>query len=161
MKKKVNESRTLAGEIGKRGPFSSLQQETFLNLLRTSTLLHREFVLLFESAGLSDSQYNVLRILQGTGTPMQIYQIGQHMITPQADISRLIDRMAKADLVIRERCGEDRRVVWIRLAAKGRAALKKLAKPLEELHRSQFKELSQQELTTLNELLFRARHAER
>ncbi|MCS7467913.1 MarR family transcriptional regulator [Stieleria sp. ICT_E10.1] len=160
MKKKANESPTLADEIGKRDPFSSLQQETYLNLLRTSTQLQREFVLLFESAGLSDSQYNVLRILQGAGTPMQIYQIGQHLITPQADISRLIDRIAKANLVKRERCGEDRRVVWIRLAPKGRAALKKLAKPLEDLHRSQFNELSKQELAILNELLFRARHTD-
>ncbi|QEG00622.1 transcriptional regulator SlyA [Stieleria maiorica] len=155
-----NKAKSLADEIGKRGPFASLQQETYLNLLRTSTQLHRAFVQLFESVGISDSQYNVLRILQGTGKPMQIYQIGQHMITPQADISRLIDRLAKAELVKRARCDEDRRVVWIQLAPKGRAALKKLAKPLEKLHQTQFRHLSDQDLATLNELLFRARQSE-
>lgn len=150
-------NRTLADEIGKREAFSSLQQETQLNLLRTSTQLLREFVQLFESEGLSDSQYNVLRILQGMGKPMQIYQIGERLISPQADISRLIERMTKAELVVRNRCDEDRRVVWIGLAPKGKAVLKRLAAPVDQLHRSQFQTLSRQELVTLNSLLFRAR----
>lgn len=150
-------NRTLADEIGKREAFSSLQQETHLNLLRTSTQLLRQFVQLFESEGVSDSQYNVLRILQGKGKPMQIYQIGELLISPQADISRLIERMVKAELVVRNRCDDDRRVVWIGLAPKGKTVLKRLADPVDQLHRSQFQNLSRQELATLNNLLFRAR----
>lgn len=154
-------NRTLADEIGKREAFSSLQQETQLNLLRTSAQLLREFVPLFESEGLSVSQYNVLRILQGVGKPMQIYQIGELLISPQADISRLIERMAKAELVMRNRSEEDRRVVWVCLAPKGKVVLKRLAAPVDQLHRSQFQTLSRQELATLNSLLFRARQIDR
>lgn len=150
-------NRTLADEIGKRGAFSSLQQETQLNLVRTSTQLQREFVQLFEAEGVSDSQYNVLRILHGMGKSMQIYQIGELLISPQADISRLIERMVKAGLVTRKRCDDDRRVVWIELAPKGKSVLKRLAEPVDKLHRSQFQTLSRQELATLNSLLFRAR----
>lgn len=152
-----SQAHTLADELGKRGPFSSLQQEVFLNLLRTSTQLHAEFDHLFASAKITDTQYNVLRILHGNGKPMQIYQIVEYLITPRADVSRLIDRMAEALLVTRTRCDKDRRVTWIQLASKGRKVLKKLAKPLEEMHLSQFKNLSLQELAKLNELLFRAR----
>lgn len=155
-----SQAHTLARELGKQGPFSSLQQEVFLNLLRTSTQLHRQFVCLFESVGVTDTQYNVLRILQGHGKPMQIYQIMEHLITPQADISRLVDRMSKAALISRARCKTDRRAVWIQLAAKGHGVLKKLAKPLDEMHLSQFSNLSQLELATLNELLFRARQSD-
>jgi DNA-binding MarR family transcriptional regulator len=79
------------------------------------------------------------------------------MISPQTDISRLIERLANTGLVSRDRCGEDRRVVWVNLTSKGKAILKKLTKPLEELHRSQFQDLSDRDLATLNRLLFRAR----
>src|SRR6516165_6955972 len=61
-------------ELGKRKPFDSLEQEVSLNLARTHEGLFQEFAGLFESKGLSGSQYNVLRILRrraGDGTPCQ------------------------------------------------------------------------------------------
>ncbi|MFV0446522.1 MAG: MarR family winged helix-turn-helix transcriptional regulator [Planctomycetaceae bacterium] len=152
-----SQSDNLANQIGKRKPFASLQQETFLNLCRTFTCLHRQFAKLFDEHGLSDPQYNVLRILQGVGRPLQIYQIAEYMITPQTDISRLVERMTRAKLVSRERCEEDRRVVWIGLAPRGVAVLKELAAPVDRLHRAQFTDLNDKELSRLNELLFRAR----
>ena len=157
MAKSVTRKNDLASEIGKRGVFASLQQETFLNLVRTHEQLHGEFNQLFKSHGLSSQQYNALRILQGENKPMQIYQIAERMISPQTDISRLVDRLVSTELVSRDRCGEDRRVVWVKLTSKGKAILKKLAKPLNELHRSQFEDLSDRDLATLNRLLFRAR----
>ena len=157
MAKDTNCKHNLASELGKRGPFTCLQQETFLNLTRTHERLSREFIQLFKSAGLSTPQYNVLRILQGENKPMQIYQIAERMISPQTDISRLIDRLHNTEMVSRDRCADDRRVVWVRLTSKGKATLRKLAKPLEELHRQQFGDLSERELSILNRLLFRAR----
>lgn len=157
MAKNVTKKYDLAGEIGKRGGFSSLQQEAFLNLVRTHEQLASEFNQLFKSHGLSSHQYNALRILQGENQPMQIYQIAERMISPQTDISRLIDRLVTAELVSRNRCGEDRRVVWVDLTLKGKTILKKLAKPIDEMHLAQFENLSDRDLTTLNRLLFRAR----
>ena len=88
---------------------------------------------------------------------MQIYEIAERMIAPQTDISRLIDRLVASGLVSRDRCGEDRRVVWVNLTTKGKSLLRKLARPVDELHLSQFKNLNQRELATLNRLLFKAR----
>jgi DNA-binding MarR family transcriptional regulator len=157
MAKKVTKKNDLASEIGKRGAFSSLQQEAFLNLVRTHEQVTGEFNQLFKSHGLSSHQYNVLRILQGESEPMQIYQIAARMIAPQTDISRLIERLVNTGLVLRDRCGEDRRVVWVSLTSQGKVILKKLARPVEKLHRSQFESLSDRDLATLNRLLFRAR----
>lgn len=154
---KTDRKNDLASEIGKRGAFSSPQQEAFLNLVRTHNQLSAEFNQLFKSHQLSSHQYNVLRILQGESKPMQVYQIAERMISPQTDISRLIERLVNTGLVSRDRCGEDRRVVWVSLTSKGKSILKKMIKPLENLHRSQFQNLSERELTTLNRLLFRAR----
>ncbi len=147
----------LARELGKTGPFASLHQETYLNLLRTHEQLAGEFARLFRQYGLSDPQYNALRILHGENEPMQIYQIAERMVSPQTDISRLIERLVNAGWVTRERCGEDRRVVWIELTTRGKGILKKLGGPVNQLHASQFAGLSPTELGTLNRLLSRAR----
>ena len=90
---------------------------------------------------------------------MQIYEIADRMVAPRTDISRLIERMVTSELVTRERCEQDGRVAWIQLTSKGKATLKKLANPVVELHASQFASLSERELNTLNNLLFKARSA--
>lgn len=148
---------TLAAEIGKRDSFASLQQEAYLNLVRTGAQLSAEFARLFKQHGLSDPQYNALRILRGENRPMQIYQIAERMIAPQTDISRLIDRLVKHGWVTRFRSDEDRRVVWIKLTGKGKSLLRRLDRPISQLHQSQFRNLSKRELAQLNRLLFRAR----
>lgn len=150
----------LAAEIGKRNPFTSLKQEAFLNLVRTHELLSSEFTRLLKKHGLSDPQYNALRILRGEAKPMQTYQIAERMITSQTDISRLVDRLEAGELVARQRSAEDRRVVWVSLTDKGRAILKKLDKPVSDLHEKQFAGFSDEQLKSLSKLLFAARKQE-
>lgn len=151
----------LAGEIGKKGAFANLKQETLLNLMRTHAKLSGEFKQkLFRPLGLSHEKYNVLRILAGENKPMQIYEVADRMIAPKTDISRLIERLVNTELISRERCAKDGRVVWVKLTAKGKAILKKLAKPVDDLHASQFDNLTQKELATLNRLLFKAGNTE-
>lgn len=148
----------LAAELGKRNPFDNLAVEAVLNIARTSAVLTGEAEHLLKEHGITGPQYNALRILRGEGQPMQVYQIAERMVTPQSDITRLVDRLEKSGLVTRERCGEDRRVVWVTLTAAGKSIVKKLDRPLAELHDRQFQHLSQRDLKTLNELLFRVRH---
>ncbi len=147
----------LSGELQKRQGFDNPQQEAFLNLVRTHSLLTGEFAKLFKEHGISDAQYNALRILRGHGKPMHIHQIAERMVTEQTDISRLIVRLDKAGLVKREQCAADRRVVWITLTPTGKALLRKLDKPVIRLHQSQFQQLTKKELKLLNELLFKSR----
>ncbi|UUO07570.1 MarR family transcriptional regulator [Blastopirellula sp. J2-11] len=152
-----NKENGLAAEIGKRTPFTSLKQEAYLNLVRTHEQLAGQFARLLKQHGLSDPQYNALRILRGEGKPMQTYQIAERMITSQTDISRLVDRLETNELVERERSAEDRRVVWVTLTKQGSAILKKLDQPVADLHESQFKAFSDDQLKSLTKLLFAAR----
>ena len=158
MPTKQNKKTGLAGEIGKKGAFSNLQQETLLNLMRTHAVLSGEFKQkLFRPLGLSHEKYNVLRILAGEGRAMQIYEVAERMIAPKTDISRLVERLVASELISRERCDEDGRVVWLNLTRQGKALLKKLAQPIVDMHASQFSNLTTKELETLNGLLFKAR----
>jgi len=149
--------KNLADEVGKRQPFTSLRQEAYLNLVRTHTQLAGQLSRLFKQHGLTHPKYNALRILRGEGKSMQVYQIAERMVTPQTDVTRLVDRLEDAGLVERDRCGEDRRVVWVTLTKQGKDVLKKLDKPVADLHESQFAGLTKAELKQLNDLLFRSR----
>ena len=72
---------SLERQIGKAGGFDLPEQEAYLNLLRTCGSLAGEFDQLFAQHGLSDPQYNALRILRGHGKPMQVYQVAAQMVT--------------------------------------------------------------------------------
>lgn len=158
MSNKKQNNTGLAGEIGKKGAFSNLQQETFLNLMRTHAILSSEFKQkLFRPMGLSHEKYNVLRILAGEGRPMQMYEVAERMIAQNTDISRLVERLVDSELISRRRCEEDGRVVWVQLTKQGKSVIKKLAKPIIEMHASQFSNLNEEELSMLNDLLFKTR----
>jgi MarR family transcriptional regulator, 2-MHQ and catechol-resistance regulon repressor len=147
----------LQHEIKKKRPFDSPEQEAILNLLRTNDWIDNRFGKLFRNFGLTNSQYNVLRILRGEGQPLPSLEIADRMIQVVPAITGLIDRLQKQELVSRRRCLEDRRVVYVEITSKGLALLKQLDAPLEELHRGLVGHLTRAELKELSRLLEKAR----
>lgn len=148
----------LAAEIGMQRPFHLAEEEAFLNLVRTYSVLTSKGEKIFKEHGISGPQYNVLRILRGHGTPVSVYQIAAEMITPSPDMPRLVDRLEAAQLVTKTRCENDRRVVWVNLTKEGKTLLKSLDQPLIDLHKSQLGHMGEQDLKTLSGLLYRVRH---
>ena len=149
----------LQHELKKKRPFESLEQEAALNLLRTNDQLQIRFTRLFRDFGLTPSQYNVLRILRGEGKPLPILEIAERTITVVPGITGLIDRLQDAGFVKRERCPEDRRVIFVRLTSKGGDVLGKLDAPLVVLHKACLARLSAAEQKTLIRLLEKVRAA--
>ena len=98
----------LGDELGKRGSFDSAEQEAYLNLLRTVDELSGEFARLFRAHGVTDPQYNALRILRGHGTRITMRTIAEEMVTREPDITRLVDRLERAGWAKRERCAHAR-----------------------------------------------------
>lgn len=147
----------LQRELKKKRPFESPEQEAILNLLRTNDQHQVRFTRLFRPYGLTPSQYNVLRILRGEGQPLPILEIASRTIAVVPGITGLIDRLEEAGFVKRERCREDRRVIWVALTSKARKTLAELDGPLEELHRRLIGHLTQAELKELIRLLEKAR----
>lgn len=156
----------LQRELGKRLPFQSAEQEAFLNIMRTASLLTGSFQRLFREHQLSESTYNALRILRGaTQDPSSkgsrtCSQIGEHLVAQVPDVTRLIDRLEQLGFAERLRSEQDRRVVYVRITRAGLAALEELDKPVMELHRSQLGHMSKSELAELSRLLVKARRAE-
>lgn len=153
--------RTLQDEIKKREPFQCPEQEVALNIARTSDRLGADFARLFKEHGISESQYNALRILRGAGEALPCLEVASRMITQLPDITRLVDRLEGSGLVERERTAEDRRVVLVRITKRGLKLLEELDEPVVALHREQLGHLTRDELTALNRLLVKARQPRR
>jgi DNA-binding MarR family transcriptional regulator len=156
----------LQTEIKKVNPFSSAEQEVYLNILKTADVLLSEAVELFKPYGLSPTQYNALRILRGAGAGccagghvdpsaggLACREIGERMITRDPDLTRLLDRLESRGLVTRVRERKDRRMVATRITEAGLHLLKQLDEPVLELHRRQLGHLGQAKLNQLLELL--------
>ncbi len=148
----------LRAEIRQSQPFASLRQEAQLNVVRTSAVLTDAFERLLRPYGITATQYNVLRILRGAGAAgLCRNDLRDRLLTRMPDVTRLLDRMADAGLVERERSTEDRRLVATRLTAQGRRLVDELDAVVAAEHDRRLGHLSDAELATLIELLTHAR----
>ncbi len=147
----------LQQEIRKARPFDSLEQEAALNLRKTFDALGAFEAELFKPAALSPTQYNVLRILRGSGEPLSCGEIADRMITREPDMTRLLDRLEKRGLVSRCRQQTDRRVVRTKITARGLDLLAPLDGAVVKMHRRQLGHLGSAKLRQLIALLEEAR----
>jgi len=130
-----------------------LEEAAFLDLLRTTDMLSRGPAQVLKTEDLSATQYNVLRILRGAPEGLPCGEIGSRMITRDPDITRLLDRLEKRDLISRARDSKDRRMVLTRVTPDGLKVLSRLDEPVHEAHRRQLGHLSRERLAALAELL--------
>jgi len=154
--KRMRRSR-LQDELQKKQPFEVLEQEALLNILRVNDLFMNRFGRLFREHGLTNSQYNVLRILRGEARPMRCLEIADRLIQVVPAITGLIDRLVTAGLVTRTRDTNDGRVYNIEITEKAQQTLIALDKPVVDLHVSLIGHLTPDELQQLIALLEKAR----
>ena len=133
---------------------TGLDTELFVAILKTADALAAEAEQLMKASGLTGAPYNVLRILRGAGPQgLPCNAIGERLISRDPDMTRLLDRMEKRNLIARERQKEDRRVVKARITDDGLKLLKKMDAPVRDLHKKQFAHINSTRMKTLLELL--------
>lgn len=134
------------------------EQEAFLGVLRTSAVLEHAAAEGLRPQGLTPTQYNVLRILRGAGeNGLCRHEVGDRMIKPVPDVTRLLDRLEASGLVVRARSETDRRYVTARITERGLALLADLDEPILRMHEAQLGHLSPTDLAQLVQLLEKAR----
>ncbi len=149
----------LKHEIKQNAPFSGLEEEALLNLVRTSDFLQRAFQRKTRDWGVTSTQYNILRILRGAqpdGLPCAA--IGTRMVTAEPDITRLLARLKGLKLVKQHRDQNDRRVVWTQISETGLKLLREMDPLIRKLPTNLLGHMSKNELTEMIRLLERARH---
>jgi DNA-binding MarR family transcriptional regulator len=131
----------------------SAEEAVFLDLMRTSDVLSRGLVRVLKAEDLSPTQYNVLRILRGAPEGLFCGEIASRMITRDPDVTRLLDRLEKRELIERCREPKDRRTVMARITPGGLKLLGRLDEPVQEAHRKQLGHLGSKRLRVLTDLL--------
>jgi DNA-binding MarR family transcriptional regulator len=147
-------SPSLREDLKQRKPFPSLEEEAHLNVVRTSATLQNALEDLLKPHGISGTQYNVLRILRGA-EPVGLCrnELRDRMVNRMPDVTRLLDRMEEAGLVVRTRDREDRRLVLTQITKQGRRLVDELDAPMNSFHKDRLKHLSKAQLRTLSDLL--------
>ena len=146
------------GEILKRrikqsADFKSPIGEAFVNLLVAADYAQTQIDRVCAEFDITRGQYNVLGILRGAGKDGHPrYEIAARMVEKAPDVTRLIDRLEKQGLVVRERSDEDKRHSITRISQKGLKLLDKVEPKIDELKQSMSKKLSLPEWIALSSL---------
>jgi DNA-binding MarR family transcriptional regulator len=148
----------LQTEIKQTKPFTTLEEEAAVSLARTAALLQHAGEELLGRFEITQTQYNVLRILRGAGPDgLCRTEIAERMINRVPDVTRLLDRMEDAGLVERERGEEDRRFVTARITREGLKILTQLDQPLHDFLETKLSHMGAGKLRALIDLLAEAR----
>ena len=107
-------------EIKQNKPQRTVGQLAAITIFRTADVVRHAVERSLSPFGLSNEQYNVLRILRGAGeNGLPTLEISSRMLSRSPNITRLLDRLIAKKLVRRSRPKEDRRVVIASLTPQG------------------------------------------
>jgi len=137
--------------------FRNDYQKVVVNLIFTAGWLAGKQEHIFKPFGITTSQYNILRILRGQGDKsLSGAEIKARMLERNSDISRMLDRLAKKDLIVRSQCPNDKRATDVRIAPPGLKVLKAIDATIDNAEK-EIINLSQKESKLLSDLLDKAR----
>lgn len=137
--------------------FQNEQQKAVINLMFTANWVHYKLSGMLREYGLSEQQFNILRILRGQGKkPVSIALLKERMLDKMSDVSRLVERLRSTGLLVRTTCPHDRRAVEIMITEEGLHLMAEVDKRQNEID-SCLQNLSEQELQFLNYLLDKIR----
>lgn len=142
----------------KQSKFESPFQKAVINIIYTANWLRDQQTELFKKHDILPQHYNVLRIVNGkhpkSVSPGDIKEV---MLDKGNDVTRLVDKLVKMDLLKRSLCEENRRKIDINLTDKGVKFLKEINEPMRKQYLNMKKFLSEKEAESLSNLLDKLR----
>jgi DNA-binding MarR family transcriptional regulator len=138
--------------------FRNDYQKATINLIFTANWLQERVKNLVETADITPQQYNILRILRGSKTPLSTLQIRERMLDKMSDTSRLVERLIKKNLVYKNINATDKRLVDVTITEKGLELLSQLDDKVASLDLL-IANISDNEVAILNNLLDKIRQS--
>ena len=136
--------------------FRNENQKVMTNVIYTSNWFQERVKKILEHEDITPQQYNILRILRNSKTPLSTLQIRERMLDKMSDTSRIVDRLVLKNLVDKKISATDKRLVDITLNDAGNALLERLDLQNEQID-NLTGSLSEDEAKTLNLLLEKIR----
>jgi len=131
-------------------------QKMGINLLFTANWLNEQIGKILSEEGVTQQQYNILRILRGSATPLSTLKIRERMLDKMSDTSRIVDRLIAKELVLKNTCEKDKRLVDITLSPKGLQLVDQLDQFNDRID-ALLKGINESEAATLNQILDKIR----
>lgn len=103
------------------------------------------------SAGVSSSQFGVLDALFHLG-PLTLGEIAKKHLKSPNNMTSVVDTMERSGLVMRRRCEQDRRVIYVDITPKGKQVFTKLWPDHVKRVMASVRNLTQEEQETLARL---------
>ncbi|XRE44452.1 Transcriptional regulator, MarR family [Tenacibaculum discolor] len=144
------------GDISKdiNSKFPNNKIKAFINIKYTANWINSKENEFFKQYSISPQQFNILRILRGAKKAIKVQTIKDRMIERAPNATRLMDKLCEKNLIDRERCEDDRRVVYISITQQGKKLLKTID---DKLHLDFIDNLTEEEATQLSSLLDKIR----
>lgn len=140
----------------KQPKFKNAYQKAVINLIFTSSWLQGKHQDFFKSFGITNQQFNILRILKGQyPNSTSATEIKSRMLDKNSDVSRLLDRLAAKKLITKQVCPNDKRAADITITEAGLTILATLEKRQSEI--DGVLNLSEEEAKQLSNLLDKSR----
>jgi DNA-binding MarR family transcriptional regulator len=141
----------------KQKKFTNEFHKANVNLIFTSTWLNALHHKIFKKYGISNQQFNILRILRGqNGATVHLKLLTERMLDKMSNTSRLVEKLFQKKLVERNICKDNRRQIDIKLSATGLELVNEISEELEKKHKGK-QNLSIDEAKELNRLLDKLR----
>jgi len=131
-------------------------QKMGINLLFTANWLNEQIGKILSEEGVTQQQYNILRILRGSATPLSTLKIRERMLDKMSDTSRIVDRLIAKELVVKNTCEKDKRLVDITLSPKGLYLVDQLDQFNDRID-ALLKGINASEAATMNQILDKIR----
>jgi DNA-binding MarR family transcriptional regulator len=113
--------------------FNTEHQKVMVNIIYTANWMNEQLKPFFDSADITQQQFNILRILRGAAAPISTLQIRQRMLDKMSDTSRIVDRLLIKGLVKKTISSTDKRLVDVSITSKGKKLLEKLDASQEKM----------------------------
>ncbi len=137
----------------KQKTFKNEFNKVIVNIIFTNNWIHEKQLGIFKPYGLTEPQYNVLRILRGQyPNPSTINLIIDRMLDRMSNASRIVDKLEQKGLVQRSQCRNDRRAVDVTISEKGLKLLEELDVKMTTWE-SQIQGINEEDAVKINELL--------
>ncbi len=120
---------SLEFELCLKRPFTLLAHEALLNIYYSASCLKKKAGEFLRPFGLTDVQFNLMMLLKyqsNHNEGLSQARLSNMMLVSRANITSLIDRMEKVDLVIRTPAPADRRSNIVKLTGRGKELLAKI-----------------------------------
>ena len=132
--------------------FRNEYQKLGINIMYTANWLNEKIAGILSQEDITQQQYNILRILRGADKPLSTLQIRARMLDKMSDTSRIVERLVAKELVEKNTCPTDKRLVDVVLSKKGFVILEKLDQLNHHLD-ALMKGISEKDAITMNQLL--------